>query len=93
MSSFRKALLFTAIPIVVVHLISISLWLAEYDRLAEQIGWGATGLLVIAIAAAIVCSIRGVKQTAKGIWLGCGIGLVAFIVMWYVSSPSDFPIG
>ncbi|MCK4782974.1 MAG: hypothetical protein KAV87_04430 [Desulfobacteraceae bacterium] len=85
MSKFRKALIYTAIPIVVLHLISISLWLAEYDHLAEQIGWGASGLLVIAIVAAIVCSIRGVKQTAKGIWLGCGIGLVAFIVMWIVS--------
>ena len=85
MSNVRKALIFTAIPIVVVHLISISLWLAEYNRLAEQIGWGATGLLVIAIVAAIVYSIRGVKQTAKGIWLGCGIGLVAFIVMFIVS--------
>ena len=85
MSNFRKALIYTAIPIVVLHLISISLWLAEYNLLAEQIGWGATGLLVIAIVAAIVCSIRGVKQTAKGIWWGCGIGLVAFIVMWIVS--------
>ena len=85
MSNVRKALIFTAIPIVVVHLISISLWLAEYNRLAEQIGWGATGLLVIAVVAAIVCSIRGIKQTAKGIWLGCGIGLVTFIGMWIAS--------
>ena len=85
MSSFRKALLFTAIPIVVVHLISISLWLAEYDRLAEQIGWGATGLLVIAVVAAIVCQVRGMSQTAKGIWVGFGIGLVVFIDMWIVS--------
>ena len=85
MSSFRKALLFTAIPIVVVHLISISLWLAEYNRLAEQIGWGATGLLVIAVVAAIVCQIRGMPQTAKGIWVGFGIGLVGFIGMWIVS--------
>ena len=70
MSNFRKALMFTAIPVVVLHLISISLWLAEYNRLAEQIGWGATGLLVIAVVAAVVCSIKGVNQTAKGMWLG-----------------------
>jgi len=85
MSDFRKALMFSAIPIVFVHLISISLWLTEYDLLAEQIGWGAMGLLVIGLVAAAVCSIRGIKQTAKGVWLGCGIGFVAFIGMWILS--------
>ena len=85
MSNFRRALMFTAIPIVVLSLISIGLWLADSNHLAEQIGYGVTGLLVIAIVAAIVCNIRGITQTAKGIWVGFGIGLVGFIVMWIVS--------
>ena len=86
MSNFRKALIYTVIPIVVLHLISISLWLAEYDRLAEQIGWGASGLLVISIVAAIVCNIRGMKQIAKGIWKGFIIGFVALIVTFVWTS-------
>ena len=85
MSSFRKALLFTAIPILVLSLTSIGLWLADSDPAAELIGFGVTGLLVVAIVAAIVCQIRGMLQTAKGIWVGFGIGLVGFIGMWIVS--------
>ena len=85
MSSFHKALLFTAIPILVLSLISIGLWLADSNPPAEQIGFGVPGLLVIAIVAAIVCHIRGMTQTAKGIWVGFGIGIVGFIGMWIVS--------
>ena len=85
MSSFRKALLFTATPILVFSLISIGFWLADSNPPAEQIGFGVPGLLVVAIVAAIVCQIRGMSQTAKGIWMGFGIGLVGFIGMWIVS--------
>ena len=85
MSSFRKALLFTAIPILVVSLISIGLWLADSNPPAEQIGFGVPALLITAVIAAIVCHIRGMKQTAKGIWVGFGIGLVGFIGMWIAS--------
>ena len=90
MSNFRKALMFTAIPIVVLFLINIVVMLTvdvRFDVLiGEQIGWGASGLLVIAIVAAIVCNIRGMKQTAKGIWVGFGIGFVALIVTFIVTS-------
>ena len=85
MSSFYKALLFTAIPIVVLSLISIGFWLADSSPPAEQIGFGVPALLVIAIVAAIVYQIRGMRQTAKGIWVGFGIGLVGFIGMWIIS--------
>ena len=85
MSSFRKALLFTSTPIVLLSLISIGLWLADSNPPAEQIGFGVPALLVTGIAAAIVCHTRGMTQTAKGIWLGFGIGLVGFIGMWIVS--------
>ena len=85
MSSFRKALLFTAIPLVVLSLISIGLWLTDSNPPAEQIGFGVPALLVIAIIAAIVCHTRGMTQTARGIWVGFGIGLVGFIGMWIVS--------
>ena len=85
MSSFRKALLFTAIPILLFSLFSIGLWLADSNPPAEQIGFGVPALLVTGIVAAIVCHIRGMKQTAKGIWVGFGIGIVGFIGMWIVS--------
>jgi hypothetical protein len=85
MSSFRKVLLFTAIPILVLSLISIVLWLADSNPPAEQIGFGVPALLIIAIIAAIVCHIRGMTQTAKGIWVGFGIGLAGFIGMWFAS--------
>jgi uncharacterized PurR-regulated membrane protein YhhQ (DUF165 family) len=86
MSNFRKALMFTAIPIVVLFLIHIAVMLTIDVRIGEQIGWGAGGLLVIALIAAIVYNIRGKKQTAKGIWWGFGIGLIAFIVTFIVTS-------
>ena len=86
MSNFRKALMFTAIPIIILCLISIVLMLADYDRLGEQIGWGASGLLVISIVAAIVCNIRGMKRIAKGIWKGFIIGFVALIVTFVWTS-------
>ncbi|HEX79274.1 MAG TPA: hypothetical protein G4O19_03865 [Dehalococcoidia bacterium] len=86
MSNYRKALILTAIPIVVLCLISIGLMFAHYDRLGEQIGWGASGLLVISIVAAIVCNIRGMKQIAKGIWKGFIIGFVALIVTFVWTS-------
>ena len=85
MSSFRKALLFTAIPILLLSLISIGLWLADSNPPAEQIGFGVPALLVTGIVAAIVCHIKGMTQTSKGIWVGCGIGLVGFIGMWIIS--------
>jgi len=85
MNSFRKALFFTATPILLLSLISIGLWLADSNPPAEQIGFGVPALLVIAIVAAIVCHIRSMTQTAKGIWVGFGIGLVGFIGMWIAS--------
>ncbi|HEY32259.1 MAG TPA: hypothetical protein G4O10_04045 [Dehalococcoidia bacterium] len=85
MSSFRKALLLTAIPIVVLSLISVGFWLADSNPPAEQVGFGVPGLLIVAIIAAIMCQIRGMPQTAKGIWVGFGIGLVGFVGTWIAS--------
>jgi len=81
MISFRKALLFTATPILLLSLISIGLWLADSNPPAEQIGFSVPALLVIAIVAAIVCHIRSMTQTAKGIWVGFGIRLLNKIVI------------
>ena len=86
MNNYRKALMLTAIPIIVVCLTSIGLMFAHYDRLGEQIGWGASGLLVIAMMAAIVSNIRGMKQTAKGIWKGFAIGFVVLMITFIWTS-------
>ena len=68
MSDFRKALIITAIPIVVLSLISLavqSVWIA------------AAALWVVAIVAAIVLIFTGRREIASGIFTGIGIGIVA----------------
>ena len=90
MSDFGKALIFTVIPIVVLCIMSITLLLTvDVDRpgevgIGEQIGFGIPALLVIALVAAIIFSVRGLKQVAKGIWIGFGVGLVALILIFII---------
>ena len=69
MSDFRKALIFTAIPIVVLSLISLAGFII--------VSLAATALWVIAIVAAIVFAVKGRRTTAAGIFAGIGIGIVA----------------
>jgi cytochrome bd-type quinol oxidase subunit 2 len=93
MSSFRKALLWTAIPIVVLSFISMA-------GVAGGPTWGGTGgmgvLAVVwffaalyfvgAIIALIVYAIRRKRQIAAGILAGLGIGIVALGATCFVNS-------
>ena len=69
MSSFRKALLCTAIPIAAVALISIAvspLWLV------------AAAIAVVALLVAIILLfVKGYRQVAAGIFVGIAIGIIA----------------
>lgn len=69
MSNFRKALLCTAIPIVVVALIGIAFWplwiiAASFAGIAFIIG-------------IILLFMKGHRQTAAGILVGIAIGIIA----------------
>ena len=76
MSNFRKALIFTTVPIVVLSLISIGGAVSDNHAL-RMVELGAVALWVIAIVVGIVYTIKGIKQTAAGIWAGVGIGAVS----------------
>ena len=68
MSDFRKALIITAIPIVVLSLISLA---------GPSVWFAAAALWVIAIVAAIVFISKGRREIAAGVFSGIGIGIVA----------------
>ncbi len=74
MSDFRKAFMITAIPIVVLSLISTAGASMESIYNAWFI---AGGLWVIAILSAIGFTIAHKRQIASGIFAGIGIGIVA----------------
>ncbi len=70
MSDFRKALLWTAIPIIVLSVVSMT-------RIFFGLFWFAPlGLLVLAILACIGFAIAHKRQIATGILAGIGIGIV-----------------
>ncbi len=92
MSDFRKALMITAIPIVVLSLVTAVGATAGGGGI-EGIGWLFSWLipaflLLIAFVAAIVFGGKGKKQIASGIWAGVGIGIVSLgltcFALWQV---------
>ena len=78
MSNFRKALMLTAIPIVVLSLISLAgVGRYVFGEGVQLVWFASAALWVIAIGAAIVFSIKGKREIASGILAGIGIGFVA----------------
>ena len=78
MSNFRKALMFTAIPIVVLSLISLAgIGRYVFGEGVQSVWFASAALWVIAIGAAIVFSVKGKRGIAAGILAGIGIGFVA----------------
>jgi hypothetical protein len=82
MSDFRKALIWTAIPIVVLSAICIGGWMGGWQASLTIVPWfvlmfGPPGLWVLAILACIGFAIARKRQIALGILAGVGIGIVA----------------
>ncbi len=84
MSGFRIGLVWTAVPIVVLSLVTaVSVSAVPDDRLMSfaillSFLWISTAiLLLIAIMAAVISAIAGWKEVAKGIGIGIGIGIVS----------------
>lgn len=75
MSDFRKALLWTAIPILVVSAIDAGAAMATKGA-AFSGGLGPTALWGLAILACIGFAIARKRQIALGILAGVGIGIV-----------------
>jgi len=87
MSDFRKALLFTAIPIAVVSVISAVGTAARgtYDTPFFFLWAVAALMLVIAVVVAIVFALRGNKSVAAGTLAGIGIGIVSLGVSFFAN--------
>ncbi|HEY41805.1 MAG TPA: hypothetical protein G4O18_08125 [Dehalococcoidia bacterium] len=76
MSAFRKALVFTSIPIVIASLASLG---ERSNYLIEGLGvaWLVAGVFwAIAVFTAIGFTIKGRGEIAYGLWVGVAIGLV-----------------
>ena len=81
MSDFSKALMITAVPIAVLSVAS------QVGAIVVGGGLDAIGflfvwlvpafLLLIAIAFAIINTVKGREKIAAGIWAGIGIGIVS----------------
>lgn len=81
MNDFHKALLWTAIPILILSAISFGGSIADPDTLVFGVGFGAfggvaAGLWGLAILVCIGFALARKRQTALGILAGIGIGIV-----------------
>ena len=78
MSDFRKALLWTAIPIIVLSTISAGGTIARvgWADFGAIAGVAAVGLWGVAILAAIGFAVARKRQVAAGILVGVGIGII-----------------
>jgi lipid-binding SYLF domain-containing protein len=92
MSDFRKALLWTAIPIVVLSLISTGFvfhdrYGRDIERQKSAIGlwFYAVFYLVGATIGAIIYGLRGKRNIASGIWAGIGIGIISLGVTCFAN--------
>ena len=92
MSDFRKALLWTAIPIVVLSLLSTIL--SFYDRSGSPdknvertlgLWFLAVYYLVGAAIGAIIFGIISKRTIASGIWAGIGIGIISLGVTCFAN--------
>ncbi len=91
MSGFRTGLVWAAVPIVVLSLVTVVGVSAVSDDNMWSFGiflvflWISTAiLLLIAIVAAIVSAIAGWKEVVKGIGIGIGIGIVSLGISAYI---------
>jgi tetrahydromethanopterin S-methyltransferase subunit C len=90
MTTFRKALVGTATPIVILSFISMAGTLRGHyfdDFTPVYFAWlGALGLWLLAILATIVFAVSGRRQIASGILAGIGIGTVSLGVTCFANT-------
>ena len=94
MSDFRKALLATAVPILVISITGAVLsYVLPYD-LNTEVGWPlwwvALGLSVVAFITAIVFGIMHKRSIASGIWVGIAISVIALGSTCFAILPNSF---
>jgi hypothetical protein len=95
MSDFRKALLWTAIPIVLLNLISMGLVFydrygavgRDVERESSAIGLSFYAVLYLggAFIGAIIYGARGKRSIASGMWAGIGIGIISLGVSCFAN--------
>jgi hypothetical protein len=89
MSGFRKALLWTAVPIVVMSLIGMAGIASNEVNLAVLLGFfwvGAVFYFVGTIIALIICAVMRKRQIVAGILAGLGIGIVSLGVTCFTGN-------
>ena len=82
MSNFRKALMFTAVPPVLLLIVFVILGLLDVPYSSgPEVCLILVGILAVtAFVSSIVLVIRHKRGIAKGMGIGGGIGLVTFII-------------
>ena len=80
MSDFRKSLVFTAIPILVISLISLGGRSTDYTEGLSMAWLVAGSLWVIAVLTAIGFALKRRGEIAKGMLAGIFIGLASLAV-------------
>ncbi len=94
MSDFGKALMITAIPIVVLSVTSAAgaaLFSVDPRTGPPMTLWVvATLMWVIAVVVAIVFAVKGKRKIAAGIWAGIGIGIVSLGVTCFANFSAMF---
>jgi len=86
MNDFRKALAWTAIPIVVVSILSTFERLGWYFSFPMSFAWfGAAGLWVLAIIVAAGFALTGKRQAVSGMVVGIAIGILALGVTCFAN--------
>lgn len=95
MSDFKKALLWTALPIVLLSLISTSFLFydrsgtvgrdVERQQSALSFWFLAVFYVIAAFIGAIIFGIIGKRSIASGIWAGIGIGIISLGVTCFAN--------
>lgn len=93
MSDFRKALIWTAVPIVVIGIISVLGGVLQrvgvpysYDSYYLRFAWfGAAACWLLAVLVATGFAIAGRRQIASGMFAGIAIGILALGVTCFAN--------
>jgi flavin reductase (DIM6/NTAB) family NADH-FMN oxidoreductase RutF len=78
MNDFRKAMIITAAPIVILSVLSLN---SRFSAMlaAAMVLWG------VSLIATVIFAIKGRRQVSAGIAVGASIGFAAFFVSCFAS--------